>query len=267
MSQHMVHLPGAHDPSLPVVFATAGPLEADDDIDMENDDSGIDADGSEYSSTSILDGKLYLAPLDGSIVRRALDIGTGFGHWAIEFADLHPNIEVIGTDLSPMQSCWVPSNLSFQLDDATRPWTFENESVDYVHMRYLYGSIPDWDELFRQAYQVLKPGGYVETFETEALFFAEDGSMEENLALNLWGEMFEVAGRRMGRSFHVLTEDLQRKGLEAAGFEDLVQQDFKVGLVMFILHEVMEVPWDFSQINAYIEDLEKALRDERIHAQ
>lgn len=35
---------------------------------------------------------------------------------------------------------------------------------------------------------------------------------------------------------------------------------------MFILHEVMEIPWDLSQINAYIKDLEKALRDERIHA-
>lgn len=50
----MVHLPGAHDPSVPIVFATAGPLEADDDIDMEDDDSGIDAEGSEYSSTSSL---------------------------------------------------------------------------------------------------------------------------------------------------------------------------------------------------------------------
>lgn len=43
-----------------------------------------------------LDYKLGLAPpnKEGSGVKRVLDIGTGTGLWAIEFADEHPEAEV-----------------------------------------------------------------------------------------------------------------------------------------------------------------------------
>ncbi|KAJ4196191.1 hypothetical protein NW759_016423 [Fusarium solani] len=34
---------------------------------------------------------------------RVLDLGTGTGIWAIDFADEHPETEVIGVDLSPTQ--------------------------------------------------------------------------------------------------------------------------------------------------------------------
>lgn len=32
-----------------------------------------------------------------------LDLGTGTGIWAIDFADEYPSANVIGTDLSPIQ--------------------------------------------------------------------------------------------------------------------------------------------------------------------
>ncbi|KAI8247308.1 Secondary metabolism regulator LAE1 [Colletotrichum sp. SAR 10_77] len=37
-------------------------------------------------------------------VKRVLDVGTGTGLWAIDFADEHPDAEVLGTDLSPVQT-------------------------------------------------------------------------------------------------------------------------------------------------------------------
>jgi len=52
--------------------------------------------------TLILDNKLYLAPIEKNI-QKALDIGTGTGIWAIDFADEHPSATVIGTDISPIQ--------------------------------------------------------------------------------------------------------------------------------------------------------------------
>ncbi|CAI0649920.1 unnamed protein product [Colletotrichum noveboracense] len=48
----------------------------------------------------------YLAPLEKDKVQRILDIGTGIGIWAIEMADVFPNAEIIGNDLSAIQPGW-----------------------------------------------------------------------------------------------------------------------------------------------------------------
>ena len=49
-----------------------------------------------------LDGKLHVAPIPQD-VQNVLDVGTGTGIWAIDFADEYPSARVIGTDLSPIQ--------------------------------------------------------------------------------------------------------------------------------------------------------------------
>lgn len=62
------------------------------------------------SYTLQLDGQLHMAPL-GDDCYRALDVGTGTGIWAIDFADDYPACEVIGTDISPnLQPMFVPTN-------------------------------------------------------------------------------------------------------------------------------------------------------------
>jgi tRNA1(Val) A37 N6-methylase TrmN6 len=55
----------------------------------------------------MLNGELLLAPIENP--HRVLDLGTGTGIWAIDFADKYPSAEVIGCDLSPIQPSWVPS--------------------------------------------------------------------------------------------------------------------------------------------------------------
>ena len=39
------------------------------------------------------------------------DIATYLYHLPSDFADAYPNCEVIGTDLSPIQTTWIPPNL------------------------------------------------------------------------------------------------------------------------------------------------------------
>lgn len=53
-----------------------------------------------HTSTLVLDGKLYLAPLNKKRLTKVLDVGTGTGIWAIDFGDEFPEVEVVGTDVS-----------------------------------------------------------------------------------------------------------------------------------------------------------------------
>jgi tRNA G46 methylase TrmB len=54
----------------------------------------------------IWNDRLHFAPLERP--RRVLDIGTGTGIWAIQFAERNPETQVVGTDLSMTRKCNVP---------------------------------------------------------------------------------------------------------------------------------------------------------------
>ena len=99
----------------------------------------------------ILGGKLHICPLDNP--QRILDIGTGTGAWAIDMADMYPEAEVIGNDLSPIQPRWVPPNLKFEVDDAEGKWSHQLDSFDLIHLRTMSGCFKDWDEVLTQVYK------------------------------------------------------------------------------------------------------------------
>ncbi|KAK2033255.1 methyltransferase domain-containing protein [Colletotrichum zoysiae] len=256
-----------------------------------NDDQQNEAwDINHHLLTLSMGDKLYLAPLDKSKV--TLDIGTGTGIWAIDFADENPDCQVIGTDISPIQPSWVPPNLKFEIDDCTREWTFEPESFDYVHIRFLVGSIADWPALFKEAYRALKPGGYLESFEVSPVVLSDDGTVPETSALGQWGKFFEEGGRKMGRTFRVLDENLQRISMEAAGFENINEWNNKAraplgnwpkdpikkeigewaqltllsdieGYVLFMAN-VMST-WTREEIQVYAAQLRREIRSGKLH--
>jgi SAM-dependent methyltransferase len=114
-----------------------------------NDEKAIDAmDICHFLYGLLLHGELHLAPLQNP--KRVLDVGTGTGAWAVEFADMYPTAAVIGTDLSPIQPRMVPPNLTFEVDDCCDEWMYR-EPFDYIHVRGLYGSVADWDRFYQQA--------------------------------------------------------------------------------------------------------------------
>jgi tRNA G46 methylase TrmB len=53
-----------------------------------------------------------------------LDIATGTGIWAREFAEQNPSSYVIGSDLSAIQPETLLPNLAFTKDDAEDVWVF-----------------------------------------------------------------------------------------------------------------------------------------------
>lgn len=69
---------------------------------------------------------------------------------------------MIGTDLSPIQPHHIPPNCKFEIDDFNGEWTYSPNSFDFVHARGLSGSSKDYPAIIRQAYNVLKPGGWYE---------------------------------------------------------------------------------------------------------
>lgn len=127
----------------------------------------------------VLNGKLHLAPILENI-QKAIDLGTGTGIWAIDFADQYPSAEVVGNDLSPIQPPFIPPNLQFYVDDIEDEWGYEDTPLDYIHARFLVGAILDWPKLIHQAFKCTKPGGWVEFQDWDTNFYSPDGSLNPN---------------------------------------------------------------------------------------
>jgi len=85
-------------------------------------------------------GKLFHAPVANP--RQVLDVGTGTGIWAIDVADHFRSATVTGVDLSPTQPQHVPPNCKFQIDDASKEWTFRKNHFDFIHIRHLLVPTP-----------------------------------------------------------------------------------------------------------------------------
>ncbi|KAM0232010.1 hypothetical protein ACHAPO_008044 [Fusarium lateritium] len=192
-----------------------------------NDDQASESlDLAHHFTLLLLGDKLHLAPLDSNI-SRVLDIGTGTAIWAIDFADEHPGVEVVGTEISPIQPTWMPPNLRLEIEDANDSWTFNPDSFDFVHMRFMLGSITDWAATFSEAYTACAPGGWVESYEVSSTMESDDDSIPDGSAMQRWGEVFEEGGQRAGRSFSMIREDVQRKSMEEAGFVNIHVVDLK----------------------------------------
>jgi hypothetical protein len=90
------------------------------------------------------------------------------------------------------------------------------------------GSIPDWYALFKSAFTSCKPGGYVESLESAPWLESDDGTVLESSALAGWGQLFVKGSEKLGRTFTIVDDELQRKGMEAAGFVDIQEYNKKV---------------------------------------
>lgn len=121
-----------------------------------------------------------IAPIS-SPPKYVLDIGTGTGIWAKEFAEQNPSSYVIGSDLSAIQPETPLPNLTWSKDDAEDPWIYplplshltpetardENAqthliSFDYVHLRLVFTCFNDPRTVIKHAFDNMSPGGWLE---------------------------------------------------------------------------------------------------------
>ncbi|KAF7557744.1 hypothetical protein G7Z17_g368 [Cylindrodendrum hubeiense] len=256
-----------------------------------NDDkqnNGLDI--SHHFITRIKGDRLFLAPI-GDAPSKVLDVGTGTGIWAIDMADTYPSTEVIGTDISPIQPAWVPPNCAFHIDDAQLEWTFSAKTFDFVHIRALYGCIGDWTELYRQAYKVLVPGGWLEDFEMNIHLHSDLPEIRDDPdhVFKQWAKVFLEAMDRIGKTGRIAMGSNMRKHMEKAGFVDIVEKSFQVpcgawssdprlkevglynlvfldesleGFALFLLKQIMG--WEYVEIQVLVAKMRSAIRDAKI---
>ncbi|KAF4460149.1 demethylmenaquinone methyltransferase [Fusarium albosuccineum] len=136
-----------------------------------------------------------------------------------------------------------------------RELTFEPNSIDFIHMRYLFGSISDWKELFGEAYKACKPGGWVESCECSPKMESDDGTVKDGSAMNEWGRLFVQGAKRIGRFFTVLEEGIQEKYMHEAGFVDIQVKNIKVPIGGWPKDETLKEAGRFAQL-ALERDLE-----------
>ncbi|KAK3489935.1 S-adenosyl-L-methionine-dependent methyltransferase [Neurospora crassa] len=241
-----------------------------------------------HAMTILLDGRLYDAPLPKKM-ENAIDLGTGTGLWAIDFADAFPNCNVIGTDISPIQPSWVPPNIRFEIDDYNKEWTYKPNFFDFIHVRWLSGTVKDWLAFYKDAYRCCKPGGYIEHMDTHGTIHSDDGSIDEKVhALGQWGPIWHEAGRRIGQV--LIPAAMMESAMKEAGFVNIVVKDYKVpispwpkdkkmndvglyfyavmnqdldGVLQFMFGKVMG--WTTEEIGIYIRHLKKEMKDMSIH--
>ncbi|RMI96584.1 hypothetical protein CDV36_016324 [Fusarium kuroshium] len=172
----------------------------------------------------LLGDRLFLAPIEPDGLN-ILDIGTGTGIWAIQFGDEHPSATVVGNDLSPIQPDWVPPNVKFVVDDVEMDWV-EPIQYDYIHCRYMAGSIKDWPKLFKQTYTNLKPGGWIEFQESANTLYSEDGSLApENPMVQMMDNLI-LACDKIGRTMDPAPSF--QPWAKETGFTELKEKRFKL---------------------------------------
>ncbi|KAM0191652.1 hypothetical protein ACHAPI_008703 [Fusarium lateritium] len=252
------------------------------DYVFPNDDRQLESvDLSHHYLTLLLEGKLFLAPIGDKVQAQAYKIS--------DFGDQYPGAEVVGTDLSPCQPEWVPPNVRFEIEDATEPWTRKDNFFDFIHIRYLFGAIPDWYRLFAEAYRCCAPGGWIESVEADVRIRCDDGTTDMEPVWKTCDKMYEEGGKVLNRPFFV--SDLQVEGMKKAGFVDLKTVDYKIpiggwpkdpsmaqigrflqqtlendleGYSFLLWNQVLKWPEDEYQI--FLMQIRGALRNRKVHS-
>ncbi|KAK3936586.1 hypothetical protein QBC46DRAFT_411975 [Diplogelasinospora grovesii] len=80
-------------------------------------------------------------------------------------------------------------------DDINEPWQFQDDKFDFIHIRAMTGSVPDWVEFQDNSarFRHPKPGGFVEQVELSGQAMSDDGTLAQDSAL--------VMGEKTGKTF------------------------------------------------------------------
>lgn len=129
--------------------------------------------------TQGMDGLFSERNNDFTGIERVLDIGCGPGGWALELATAHPEIEVVGFDISQQMIAYAQmqartrrlDNVQFRVLDMLEPLDFPDNSFDLVNAR-LVAFLPTtvWPKYLQECRRIVRPGGIYRQTERETNF-------------------------------------------------------------------------------------------------
>ncbi|KAI1813745.1 S-adenosyl-L-methionine-dependent methyltransferase [Poronia punctata] len=230
-------------------------------------------------------GRLNVCPLPEK-PKRVLDIATGTGIWAIEFASQYPDTQVVGTDLSPIQPHYLPENCRFEIDDAEDEWAY-SEPFTFVHGRALLSCFDDPFKVVKQAYEYLEPGGFIE-FQDAIFPMDWIGEPVKESALYRWNELVLEGLKVLGRSWSNVVN--YPRYFEEAGFENVVDrryywptspwakgkyfktvamyflEDMTVGVEGISMKVLQALGMKSDEIKVFCDEVRRDLADTNLHA-
>lgn len=200
--------------------------------------------------------KLGLSPPNekDAKIGRVLDVGTGTGIWAIDYADEHPEAEVLGVDLSAIQPWFIPPNLTFQVDDIEEPWSF-SQPFDYIHSRMMTSSLADWKTYLRQCFDNLAPGGWLELQDVGPFPSSDDDTLKPEHTLFKWAQLLSEACIKLGRPYQDVT--MYKDLMADVGFVNIVETKFKWPVNPWPREKKFKLlgAWSYENIRGGIEGL------------
>ncbi|OAA43969.1 methyltransferase domain-containing protein [Beauveria brongniartii RCEF 3172] len=236
------------------------------------------------------DGRLFYAPL-GPNPQKVIDLGTGTGLWAIEFGDRYPSAEITGLDLSPIQPTWVPPNVKFLVDDVEAEW-LNGDDFDLVHLRNMIPILKSPVNLLKQAYEHIRPGGWVELQDVDGVVHTDDNSVPKDWPLKRLTDLLVEAFAQFGTNANAAESG--REYLEEAGFVNIQHNHIKlpygtwpkdknvarlmrlVGMYYRTACEdflpavgAMHFPrmgWEKAEMEVFFAQVRQSMRDPKVHA-
>ncbi|SPJ80258.1 uncharacterized protein FTOL_08650 [Fusarium torulosum] len=136
------------------------------------------------------------------------------------FADEHPDVRVIGIDMSPIAPNLPNRRLQPPVDfRGILLWLYTCSGSEWKYRS---------PKFTKEVFKALAPGGVAEFHERPIGINITKGPLTENSHLYQWGEFFRQAGEKRGRPFLVEADGALRQAMETAGFERIEEYMYEI---------------------------------------